>query len=239
MSKINEKNPKKTAVEKPETSIDVLAVVKGINERMTKVGEGSIETGEYILDKVFQGSLGDAFSRNPYKDRSMRQIADHPKLLVDRRTLGTCVKVASLRRNLITSKAACSNLRYSHFVVLLKVMDEKKRRKLAEEASRLRLSVRDLTEKLRGTKQAGNTVERAKELKRKVEDPLSLLKDEKARKLLENPKELAKQLKSADRLLIAKAIDDVVDKMVTSTDLLKRVRRNIAQIELGDMKTAA
>ncbi|MGO9569776.1 MAG: hypothetical protein ACLP5H_19765 [Desulfomonilaceae bacterium] len=72
-----------------------------------------------------------------------------------------------------------------------------------------------------------------------MEDPLSLLKDEKTKKLLENPKELQKQLKSSDRLLIARTIDDVVEKMVTSTDLLKRVRRNIAQIELGDMKTAA
>ncbi len=201
MNKTNEKNPKKTAVENPETSIDILAVIKGINERMTKVSQGSIETGDYVLDTVFQGSLSDVFSRNPYKERSMRQIADHPKLLVDRRTLGTCVKVASLRRRLIAGKAACSNLRYSHFVVLLKVMDEKKRRKLAEEANRQRYSVRDLTEKLRGTKQAGNTVQKAKELIRKVEDPLSLLKDEKTKKLLENPKELQKQLKSSDRLV--------------------------------------
>jgi hypothetical protein len=237
--KANGANPKKTDGKTPKTSIDIQAVVRGINDRMAKVDNGSIETGEYILDKVFQGSLNDALSRNPYKDKSMKQICNSPKLLVDRRVLGSCVKAAFLRRSLMAAKVDCQKLRYSHFVALLKVIDEKKRRDLAVKANRGSWSVRQLTEKVDATKQSNNTVEKAKVLVKKVGDPLALLKDEATKKLLEDPEELKLQLDSADRLLIAKAIDDIVAKLATSADLLKRARKNIAQIELGDMDSAA
>ena len=106
-------------------------------------------------------------------------------------------------------------------------------------ANRGSWSVRQLTEKVDSTKQSNNTVEKAKGLVKKVGDPLALLKDEATKKLLEDPEELKLQLNSADRLLIAKAIDDIVAKLATSADLLKRARKNIAQIELGDMDSAA
>ena len=232
-------NPKKTAAEKPKTSIDIKAVVRGINERMAKVDKGSIETGEFVLDKVFKGSLKDALSRNPYKDKSMKEIAKHPKLLVDRRVLGSCVKAAFLRRSLMAAKVDCPKLRYSHFVVLLKVTDEKKRRKLAADANRGSWSVRDLAEKAKATKQTGKNVERVMVLVKKVEHPLALLNDKKTIKLLENPEELKQQLDSEGLELILQAIDDVVAKMASSTDFLKRAKKQIARTVKGHMKSAA
>jgi hypothetical protein len=237
--KANEGNLKNTVINKPKAAINVQSVVRGINQRMAKVDEGSIGTGEFILDEVFQGSLNDALSRNPYKDKSMKQICDDPKLLVDRRVLASCVKAAFLRRTLLAVKVDCSKLRYSHFVALLKVTDEKKRRDLAVKANRGSWSVRQLIEKIDAAKQSANTVGKAKRLVKKVEDPLALLKDEETKKLFQNPEELRRQLNTADRLLIANAIDAIVAKLATSTDILKRARKNIAQIELGDMDAAA
>jgi len=238
-TRANETNPKKTAAKKPKTSIDIPAVVRGINDRMAKVDKGSIETGEYVLDKVFKGSLKDALSRNPYKDKSMKLICKDPELLVDRRVLGSCVKAAFLRRNLIAAKVDCSKLRYSHFVELLKVTDEKKRRKLAADANRQKWSVRQLAEKAKATKQTGKNVERVEALVKKVEHPLALLQDKKTIKLLENPEELKQQLDSEGLERILQAIDDVVAKMASSTDFLKRAKKQIARTVKSHLKSAA
>jgi hypothetical protein len=237
--KANGATPKKTAAEKPNNSIDIKAVVRGINDRMAKVDKGSIETGEFILDKVFKGSLKDALSRNPYKDKSMKQIAKHPDLLVDRRVLGSCVKAAFLKRSLIAAKVDCPKLRYSHFVELLKVTDERKRRKLAADANRQEWSVRQLAEKAKATKQTGKNVERVEVLVNKVEHPLALLNDEKTKKLLENPEELKQQLDSEGLERILQAIDDVVAKMASSTDFLKRAKKQIARTVKSHLKSAA
>jgi hypothetical protein len=237
--KANGANPKKTAAEKPKTSIDINVVVRGINERMARVDKGSIETGEFVLDRVFKGNLSDVLSRNPCKDKSLKQIAKHPKLLVDRRVLASCVKAAFLRRSLMAAKVDCQKLRYSHFVALLKVTDEKKRRDLAAKANRGDWSVRQLIEKINAKKQTGKNVERVMVLVKKVENPLALLKDEKTRKLLENPEELKQQLDSEALERIVKAIDDVVAKMVSSTDFLKRAKTQIARAVKGRMKSAA
>jgi predicted DNA-binding protein YlxM (UPF0122 family) len=238
-TRANETNPKKTAAKKPKTSIDIQAVVRGINDRMAKVDNGSIETGEFVLDKVFKGSLNDALSRNPHKDKSMKAICKDSKLLVDRRVLGSCVKAAFLRRNLIAAKVDCQKLRYSHFVVLLKVTGDKKRRDLAAKANRGSWSVRDLADKIKATRQTGKNVERVMVLVKKVENPLALLKDEKTRKLLENPEELMQQLDSEDLDCIVKAIDDVVAKMASSTDFLKRAKKQIARTVKSHLKSAA
>jgi len=237
--KANGANPKKTAGEKSKTSIDIKAVVRGINDRMAKVDKGSIETGEFILDKVFKGSLKDALSRNPYKDKSMKQICKDPELLVDRRVLGCCVKAAFLRRNLIAAKVDCLKLRYSHFVALLKVTGEKKRRDLAAKANRGSWSVRNLADKINATKQTGKNVERVEALVKKVEHPLALLQDKKTIKLLENPEELKQQLDSEGLERILQAIDDVVAKMASSTSFLKRAKTQIARTVKGHLKSAA
>jgi len=234
----NEGNLGNTSVEQAQPTIDIQEVIQGINDRMNKAEEGSMETGEYMLDTVFQGSLSEALSRNPYKNKSLKQVCDDPKLLVDRRVLGTCVKAAYLRRYLIAAEVDCSKLSYSHFVALLRAPDETKRRELAGEANSLAWSVRRLTEEVNAMKQSGNGVGRVKDLVKKMEAPWLFLEDEGIKKLLQDPNEM-KQLESLDRLLIARSIDKILAKMASSTDILKRAKRNIALFELGDIESAA
>ncbi len=221
----------------PDTFMDPRAVVAEINRLAIKTLEkGAMEIGEYVLDAIFKGSLDEALSRNPYKHQTLQEVCDNPNLLIDRRRLGMWVRAAHLRRVLTANQVPCSSLTCSHFAALLRVTDDKRCRELAREADKNRWSVRNLIDKIDEGKPGSASNGKARELMRAVGHPLALLEDSEMLGLLEDREALEQQLKSADRLHIAKIIDDIVAKMSASTDHLKRARRNIAIIELGDVR---
>jgi hypothetical protein len=228
-----EANLRDNSAEAPETFVDIKSVVRGINKRAVRIEEASMEIGDYVLEEVFQGSLDEALSRNPYKSRSLRQVADDPELIVDRRRLATSVRAAAFRRDLRGNQVECSSLTYSQWAALLKETDDKKRRDLAAEANRERWTVRQITERINATKQGQDSAGKTKDLLRKMEQPLALLKDQDALGLLSDPKKLEEQLKSADRLQMARVIDEVVEKLTQSSEILRKARKSIARIELG------
>ncbi len=225
------------SAELPDTFMDPRAVVAEINRLAIKTLErGVMEIGEYVLDAIFKGSLDEALSRNPYKHQTLQEVCDNPNLLIDRRRLGTRVRAAHLRRVLTADQVPSSTLTYSHFAALLRVTDEDRRRELAREANEKHWSVRNLNDKVDEGKPGSVSNGKARELMRAVGHPLALLEDSEMLGLLEDREALEQQLRSADRLRVAQIIDDAVAKMSTSTDLLKRARKNIAIIELGDVQ---
>jgi len=224
---------------KTQKSINVPEVVQGINQRMGRADKGRMDTGDYVLKMVFHGRLDEAQSRNPYKEKSLKQVSEDPQLLVDRRTLGTCVKAAHLKRTFMAESVDCSNLRYSHFAALLGVTEPARCRELAVEANSGPMSVRELTDKVKAEKRSGKDFGKAKALVKKMEAHSAFLETGDIRKLLEDPDEMERAFDSADRLLIAKAIEHVIPKLEASADILKRAKKMIATIELGGMKSAA
>jgi hypothetical protein len=230
----NEGNPRNGSNEQTEHTIDIDAIVRGINERAVRIDDATMEIGGYVLGEVFQGSLEAALSKDPYKSRSLRQVADSPELTISRKRLSTSVRAAAFRRDLMDDQVDCSGLTYSHWAALLKETDNEKRQDLALEAISNGWSSRQINERVKVTKREQDSNGKAKWILRTMERPLDLVKDQEALGLLEDPAKLAEQLKSADRLLMARAIDDIVEKLASSSEILKRAKKNIARIELGD-----
>jgi len=227
------------SVEPSNASLDVHEIVQGINDRYAKAEQGSLETGEYVLDYVFQGALGEATSRNPFKDTSLKKVCNDPQIRVDRRVLGTCVKAAHLKRTLIAANVGCSNLCYSHFVLLLKVTDAAKCWELAEKANEEAWSVRTLTKEVNALKPTTNGGHKVKETLKKMDAALVSLGESYIKKLLEDQTEMEQALGSDDRLQLVRALDRVIKQVNASLPLLKQAKRNIAEIELRDIEDAA
>ncbi|AFM26100.1 DUF1016 domain-containing protein [Desulfomonile tiedjei] len=215
--------------------IDIDGIVKGINLRAVNTVEvGKMEIGEYILDELFQGRLGDAVSRNPYKSQSLVDVSKHPDLMVDRRTLGGWVRAADLKRTLTDLKADCSNLTLSHYALLLRVTDEKTRNDLAEKASKGAWSVRRLTEKVYETKKAKVYGGRMKDLRKMLENPLAYYGDEEAKKMLMDSILLQEELESEDRIRLIKTIDKTRPRLMEQLDLLDAAKKRLVRIELSE-----
>jgi len=223
---------------KPQTDvsapIDVEKVVSDINAlAIDTVERGAMEIGEYVLDAVFQGRLSDAVSRNPYKNKTLQEVCDHPRLHVNRRTLGGWVRAANLKRTLTDDKVDCSNLKTSHFVTLVQIADEETRGNLIAQANAEKWSVRhlaDVVDKMKPTKISNGKV---KDLMKIAENPLAF-GDEEAERMLLDIKVLTEEVDSSGRLNLVKTIDSTVARIVHQLDLLKATKKNLVRIELGE-----
>jgi len=236
---INEGYSVKPTANVPETltPTEVEKVVLGINAlAIETVERGAMEIGELVLDAVFQGRLSQAVSRNPYKSQTLQQICEHPKLHVNRRTLGGWVRAADFKRSLIADEVDCSKLKTSHFGALLQVADEETRRNLAVKANEEEWSVRDLVAEVDKSKLAKASNGKAKELMRILENPLDF-EDEEAKRMLSDTKVLEEELDSSGRLNMVKTIDSTVARIVHQLDLLRATKKNLVRIELGELSS--
>jgi hypothetical protein len=120
----------------------------------------------------------------------------------------------------------------SQLVALLRVKDETKRRELAGEVNNAGLSVRKILERADELNRNGNSVNAAKTLRRKINDPLSLLSDKETVALLEDQTRLAKEIPYKDRIEMVTAIDEVADRIEVSKDFLGKVRDNLVLIDM-------
>lgn len=207
------------------------------------VERGQMDIGNLVLNEVFEGILDKACSKDPYKNKSLQLVCSDPDLMVKRRRLGEWVRTAALRKELIAKKVDCSNLSYSHFAALLQVDDVKERNMLAATANKGQLSARKLIDKI-GKKIAGKdskamvqatsqpsgmTVARLLEA---LENHQALMEDRQAQQILENPQDLEK-LSFDERLQVARCAERLFKLMVSSVNLLKLAKKNIASIDMA------
>lgn len=220
--------------------IDVNKIVGGINALAIKTVElGGMEIGEYVLDELFQGNLSEAFSKNPYKSTSLKDVCKNPDLMVNPKTLGGWIKAADLRRTLTAQDVDCSKLTLSHYGELLRVEDQVKRNDFAKQASEVPWSVRTLKQKVDKTHTAGATVEghaerTAKEFIKFLENPLVYSEDNASRKDLMDPNLLTEKLESGHRIKMVKVIDKSIAKIMRDLSFLKTTKTHLVRIELGE-----
>lgn len=117
------------------------------------VDNGKLKIGEYLLDTIFGGDMGNASSHNPMKSATFAKIAESPKLEVDARTLGSWVRAAHLRRKLTDKGLQLSHLSTYHYVELASVKDEQRQVVLAKKAHAEQLSVKALRDQIRAMRQ--------------------------------------------------------------------------------------
>jgi hypothetical protein len=246
--KKNEGNPgKKNANVTPTFSeADAKKVVHKINKVARKtVEKGCMDIGDVVLEDVFQGSLDEVCSKDPFKSNALVLVCKDPELMVNRRRLGEWVRAAHLCKELKAKKVDCTFLSYSHFAALLKLDDEKKCVELATSANKEQWSARELAKKI-GKKKAARSIKedagnqpqvtditraKAEQLMRTAGEFLALMQEEETQRLLEDPQELKDRMAYDIRIQFAHWVDQFVSKMSDSTNLLKVAKRNIRRIE--------
>jgi hypothetical protein len=240
--KANGGSPAKKSAEvtKTLTTAQVEKIVGDINRlAIDTVERGQMDIDDLVLNKFFQGSLSEATSRNPYKSKSMLQIIGHVKLRVDRRRLGEWVRAAFVRKELIAKSVDCSNLSYSHFAALLRVDDEKNRKKLATDANKKQWTASKLAEEIGkkkvATVSAGTAQgpvqppnEKAEKLLEVIGNPQALMNDEETKKLLASPQDMRHMVPLSVAMQLADSIDGLIASMKGSVNLLELAKRNIS-----------
>lgn len=234
-----------TMAAKSLTNQEVKNLVGEINKlAIETVERGMLAIGLLVLEKVFQGSLDEVTSRNPYKNKSLMQVIADDNLRVDRRRLGEWVRAAFVRKQLIAKKVDCSNLSYSHFAALLKVEADKQRQKLAADANKGQWKARKLIEEVGKLKVPAVIDEKAQgnalpsgitvgRVLTALASPRILAEDKEVQQFLGNTQDL-EVLPFDVRQQVARLANDLFKWIADSVPLLKLVKKNIALIELKD-----
>jgi len=218
-----------TEAAKTLTPQQVKKVVSDINKLARETVErGMLAIGLLVLEAVFQGILEAAFSRNPYKSKSLQLVCKETDLMVDRRRLGEWVRAAALSKELIAKKVDCSNLSYSHFAALLQVDDEKNRNKLAAKANKGQWSARKLAEEIGKMNPAKVSERKSKDLLKILGNPVAFMKDEETKKILGSPQDMRDKVPLSTAMLLADSIDGLIASMKGSVNLLELAKKNIS-----------
>ena len=212
------------------------AIVHQINEiaRQT-VEEGQLKIGALILQRIFNNDVDKVVEKNPNKDKSLRAICLHPELAVDRRKLSTWVQAAALKALLIEWKMDPKPFTLSHLTALLVVKKRDQRFQLAKRVIKGGLSARETKQialRMQSSSEiSGNPV--AKSLIRVLGNPIKLLGKQETTKLFNDTDKLAKDLDSADRVVILKKIEKTSKEMDKGKDILSGLKKSLLGIELS------
>lgn len=126
-----------------------------INERVASyVYKGSIEIGNYILEKFFNNDIDLATSKNRYKPVSFLQLCQHPDLAVSYTTLNSMVRVAAQERFLTGGGIQTDLLKYSHKVELIRLENNDEKLGLARACIDESWNIRKLREQIQAVRES-------------------------------------------------------------------------------------
>jgi hypothetical protein len=201
---------------------EIAEIVGEINSTFAKTADqGALEVGRFVLNKVFGGSLKDALSHNPKKDRSFKKITEHSDLACDPTTLARWVKAADLVRWFEDKGHKFSHLTCSHCIALLKVRNRPKLLvSLADETEKLKLSVRALKKAIAGPKPPIGVAEM---LTKNLGSPGALVNDKQFKLLLDNKSVLGELSESE--------IKSALDKIRSKRELMQAYMSRITKLD--------
>lgn len=221
--------------------------VKFINEKANEtLYKGSIEIGEYILEKFFEGKSKLASSKNPKKQQSFNKLCTREDLVVHPNRLALMVRVASQEKFFTKEEIDTKELSYTHKASLVKLDNNSKKINLVKKCIEKEWSTKSLDdaikkqmEKLSST-QRPSLIRTTKKYMNKIDGVLNAVKDtgfdfdpdniskmtpEKRKDLKKNLTDLQK--KALDGMNKTKNISEECDKALKDlTDIEAKIKEN-------------
>jgi len=158
--------------------------VKFINEKANEtLYKGSIEIGEYILEKFFEGKSELASSKNPKKHQSFYKLCERDDLIVHPNQLGLMVRVASQEQYFIEKKIDTKALSYTHKASLVKMDNDVKKTNMIKKCIKEEWTTRQLEEAIKQhlkglpSTQSPSLIRTTKKYMNKIDGVLNAVKD--------------------------------------------------------------
>jgi hypothetical protein len=166
-----------------------------INEKANEtIYKGSLEIGNYVLEKFFAGDIARARDKNPKKKASYSALCRDERLIVSVKTLSVMVRVVAQEQFFNLSGLDTSGLCYTHKAELIRLPDDQVKLDLAKEAIESPLSTRQLSEKVdEACKQLSQKkIEIAVAILKNIENPRRIFEDSQIAPFVDDLKSLRK-----------------------------------------------
>ncbi len=129
---------------------EIEKAVEFINEKANEtVYKGSIEIGQFILEKFYDNDINAATSRSPQKQASYKKLCERQDLAVHPTSLAKMVRVASQEWYFIENKIDVSGLSYTHMAELVKLKNGKAKIDIVKKCKKANWTTRQLEKEIR------------------------------------------------------------------------------------------
>ncbi|SHJ91368.1 hypothetical protein SAMN02745216_02533 [Desulfatibacillum alkenivorans DSM 16219] len=226
-----------TPTKRESEPVDMAMVDKAvthINEIANKtMYKGSIEIGEYVLDKFYGGDVEQASSRNPHKPASYQALCKREDLVVAPAWLSVAVRVAAQERWFAGNNIDISGLSYTHKAELAKIDNGAKKKSLVKKVLDKGLSSRQLADEIKKiTAKTGAKALSAPQVKAKLERTTRLLSDDRLLDFLSDTTKL-KSLRDETRTALKSEAEQLVESM---EEVIGRYKELIQVLEKKEVK---
>ncbi|NOY68485.1 MAG: hypothetical protein GXP53_03180 [Deltaproteobacteria bacterium] len=135
----------------PQEKLLVDDAVRFINQTVkAMILNAELRIGDYLLTVFFHNDIKRATSRNAFKNASLSSLCRRPEISLDRRYLGSMIKVAAQERFIRQIDFDTSGLNYTHRLYLTRLPDGETKIDLVDECANRGLSVRKLLLRIQG-----------------------------------------------------------------------------------------
>ncbi len=186
--------------------------------------------GYYLLAVYFDSDESQAFSRNPYKNTSINDLAKRDDIPFTRQILTNCIKAAAVDMELRKRGHHLDNLHFEHLLQIARLKKQDQRLEQALAANENRLTSNEL-KKLIDTMQGKTTSQDkqiARTLIRQLREFVRLTSDEDVQGFLEDKERSA----VLDHTEIAQLLDfsgQFRETLVDSEEMLKQLEANLRE----------
>ena len=116
--------------------------IKGIV--ITTIFHAYLLIGYYLLAVFFDNDESLAFSKNPYKDTSLNDLAKRDDIPFTRQKLTDCIKAAAVDMELNKGGHHFDHLHYEHLLQIARLKKQEQRLEMAREANEKKLTSNEL-----------------------------------------------------------------------------------------------
>jgi len=215
---------------KPDWNMVIAEVKERVRQRKHLQDRGGLDIGILVFDTGFNGDLSKVQDKNPLKGTSLADLAKKGEIGVDSTTLGNWVRSGALYRWFEKNGHPLEHLTTSHFIALLPLQDEDKKKELAIMANNSGWSVRGLREQV-AVVRGVSLVNWGREAVKKLGNPKALLADENLPKFLADKDWLLNELNNSERTNLKAEIDAVNALFAEHKSILTQLEDNLDQIK--------
>jgi hypothetical protein len=202
--------------------------IKGII--ITTIFHAYLLIGYYLLAVYFDSDESQAFSRNPYKNTSINDLAKRDDIPFTRQKLTDCIKAAAVDMELRKRGDHFDHLHYEHLLQLGRLKKPEQRSEKAREANDDKLTsgeLRKIIDNLLG-KAPSQDKQIARALTRQLRDFVKLTEDEDVQGFLED-KDRSAVLDHTEIALLLEFSGKFREAMGDSEEMLKQLEDNLRE----------
>jgi hypothetical protein len=210
--------------------------IKGIV--FTAVFHAYLLIGYYLSAVFFGNDESKVFSKNPYKDTSLSDLARRRDIPLSRQKMGDCIKAASVDLELRKGGHHLDSLAFTHLLEVSRLKNREQRIQVAQDADARRLTAAELKKEINVILGKGASEDKriGKTVTKQLGELVKMSRDEETRQFLLDKDRLKAALSTKETAHLLEQSEKFRETVEESQQLLRQLENTLIEIMVEKRK---